>query len=96
MPPLTARAIEDTGPVREPEELEDPCDLLPIARRLEERLVLVQVARVEMPLPPFAGCRRRRAGAPLRASPRRAQKKTGSRYAPKTLSSASRISYSVA
>ena len=76
MPPLTAGTVEDPRADGEIEDVDQPRDLQPVARGIEERLVLQEVAGVEVARPPV----------------RRAQKNTGSRYAPKTSSSAARIS----
>ena len=67
VPALAAWDIEHTSAGREREELDEPRDLAPIAREVEDGLVLEQVVRVEVGRPPL-----------VRLS-RRAQKKTGSR-----------------
>ena len=83
MPALPARDVEDARAGGKRQDLEESGHLAPVAREIEDRLVFEQVVGVEVGLPPLAG----RAGA--------RQKKTGSRYAPKTSSSARRISKSV-
>jgi hypothetical protein len=64
---LAARHIEDPRTRRKCEELHEPRHLAPVAREIEDRLVLEQVVRVEVRLPPLASLLRR------------TQKKTGSR-----------------
>ena len=88
--PLAARHVENARAGRQPEQLDQPRDFLPVALEREERLVLEQILRVEVRISHHSRCFAR---ALSRAS--RAQKKTGSRYAPNTSSSAARISYSV-
>jgi hypothetical protein len=78
--PLPTRAIKHPGPTGECQQFNESRDLPPILREIKERFVLLEVLLVEV-------------GGPPRAA--RAQKNTGSRYAPKTSSSAARISYSV-
>src|ERR1035437_2940905 len=77
MPSLPARHVEQPRIRGQFEHVEDPRHVAPVPLRSEDRLVLEQVLRVEVPTPPLR------------------QKNTGSRYAPNTLSSAARISYSV-
>lgn len=81
VPALPARHVEHPRVGGQSEQFEQARDLLPVALEREQWLVLAQIVLVEVPRPPLA--------FPS------AQKKTGSRYAPKTLSSAARISYSV-
>ena len=78
---LSAGYIENTRFRWKPKHFDDARHLAPIALEREQRLILPQVLGVEIPSPPL--------GLPRR------QKNTGSRYAPNTLSSAARISYSV-
>jgi hypothetical protein len=81
MAALAARHVEDARAHREREELDQPGDVPPVLRIAEERLVLGEVAGVEIGRPPLG----RRRGA-------RAQKNTGSWYSPNTVSIAARIS----
>jgi hypothetical protein len=78
VPPLAAGAIQDARSDRELEDVDQAGDFTPVARQVEQRLVLEEIRLVEVRSPPLLG-----------------QKKTGSRYAPNTSSSAARISYSV-
>jgi len=80
MTTLTTRYVEYTRAVGQSEELDESSYFLPIALEREKRAVLQEIVGVEGRLPPLARFR---------------QKKTGSRYAPKTASIAARISYSV-
>lgn len=77
---LPARDVENSRSDRQTQDFLQPRDLDPVAPQVEDRLVLPQVMGVECRLPPLRGF---------------LQKKTGSRYAPKTDSIAARISYSV-
>lgn len=70
MAPLTAGTVEHTRTSRQLEHVEQSRNLPPILDEVEDRLVLVQVLRVELRLPPRRG--RRRPGT-------RTQKNTGSR-----------------
>ena len=81
VPSLPARHVEDARARGQPEDVDESRDLTPIALEREQWLVLAQVLVVEVPRPPLT--------VPI------AQKKTGSRYAPNTLSSAARISNNV-
>lgn len=83
MASLPARHVEDACAGRKREHVDQPRDLVPVTGKVEDRLVLEQVVRVEVGRPPVGRLARL------------AQKNTGSRYAPKTTSSAWRISYSV-
>jgi hypothetical protein len=78
---MSARAIQYPRANRQLEDVDQPRDFAPVARRIEDRFVFQEIAGVKVRGPPVG----RRFG----------QKKTGSRYAPKTSSSAARISYSV-
>jgi hypothetical protein len=51
--PLAAGAIEDAGSGRETEHVDESRDLEPIPREIEERLVFLQVAIVEIRGPPL-------------------------------------------
>lgn len=80
MAPLPARHIEHARANRQLEELNETRYFLAIALGREEEAVFPEIVGVESRLPPLA---------------RFLQKKTGSRYAPNTVSIAARISYSV-
>ena len=77
MPSLATRDVEDPRTDRQLENVQQPGDIAAVLLGSEQRLVLEQVVGVEIRRPPFGPC---------------AQKKTGSRYAPKTSSIARRIS----
>jgi hypothetical protein len=77
VPSLTAWHVQNTRPDGKSEQIYQPSDLLAVALWREKKTVLEQIVGVERRLPPLARCR---------------QKKTGSRYAPKTDSIAARIS----
>jgi hypothetical protein len=77
MPTLTAGYIQKTGAIWQCEQIDEPRYLLSIAREREKQAVLPEIVGVECRLPPLA---------------RFLQKKTGSRYAPNTVSIAARIS----
>lgn len=81
VPSLAARHVEYSRSGGQAEHLDNTRDFAPVALEREQRFVFAQVLEVEIPRPPLAL--------------RRRQKNTGSRYAPNTLSSAARISYSV-
>lgn len=81
VPPLSARHVEDPCVGGQAKDVDESRDFTPIALESEQWLVLPEVLVVEVPRPPLA--------VPI------AQKNTGSRYAPNTLSSAARISYKV-
>jgi hypothetical protein len=81
VPTLTTRDVEHTGADGEAKDLEDAANFLPIAAEAEKRFVFMEVAIVEERCPPLASVRTALA-----------QKKTGSRYAPKTASIAALIS----
>src|SRR5690606_17954394 len=87
MAPPSARDVQHRGAVREGEQLADRVGLFRCSFRAEQRPVDPQEDLVEILGPPLGGAL---AHLPL------TQKKTGSRYAPKTSSIACRISYSVA
>ena len=53
VPSLAARAIEDTGADRELQHIEQPRDLAPVPRQVEDRLVLQEIALIEVRLPPI-------------------------------------------
>ena len=92
VPALSARDIEDPRANRYTQDLDEPPDL-PARRPLpKHRLVLDEVMGIEIRDPPLGPGRREPANA--RSSDERGsvQKKTGSRYAPKTDSIAARIS----
>ena len=74
---LPAWDVEDARPGRQTQQVDKPGYLLTIALGREERPVLTEIVGVERGLPPLT--------LP-------SQKNTGSRYAPKTLSIAARIS----
>jgi hypothetical protein len=80
---LTTGRIQDARADRQTEQLYYATSFSAIALRREDRTVFPEVMRIEIVFPPL----------PPRSM---AQKKTGSRYAPKTSSIAARISYSVA
>jgi hypothetical protein len=80
VPALTARYIQHARADWQTEQIDEACNFLSIALGREEEAVLTEIVGVECRLPPLARFR---------------QKKTGSRYAPKTASIAARISYSV-
>jgi hypothetical protein len=84
VPPLAAGRVHHARADREAEHLERARHLPAVTLEAEERPVLFQVLSVEEGRPPFGAAR-----------VRQGQKKTGSRYAPKTSSIAARISYSV-
>jgi hypothetical protein len=65
---LPASRVEHAGAERQAEDVEDASDLLTVARKAEQRLVLVEVPRIEKRRPPL-----RTSGTSRR------QKKTGSR-----------------
>jgi hypothetical protein len=90
VPSLPAGDVEDTRPRREREDLEQARDLAAVALRREDRLVLEEIVGVEVMSPPVGAADG--AGAPGRTLAGRAQKNTGSRYAPNTSSIAARIS----
>ena len=75
--PLAARDVEYARSYGQTEEINETRRFLTIALRGKERAVLQEVVGVEGRLPPLARLR---------------QKKTGSRYAPNTVSIAARIS----
>jgi len=99
---LPAREVEHACAGGEGEQLDEARHLLAILDEVEEGLVLAHVARIEVGGPPVAAHRTRlvargvtRVGArACRPRPARSpgQKKTGSRYAPNSASSAARIS----
>ena len=76
--------VQDSGSSREAQDLDQAGHLSAVARQIEDGLVLQQVVGIDVRCPPLA----RLPPAP----PCRAQKKTGSRYTPKTSSIAARIS----
>lgn len=78
---LAARNVENPGPRRQAEQVDNSCDFGAIPLESEEGLILEKVVSVEVRLPPLAAAFR--------------QKNTGSRYAPNTSSRAARISWSV-
>jgi hypothetical protein len=80
MTPLSTRHVENASTRRKSKELDEARHLLTITLEREERAVLEKVVGVESGFPPLL---------------RFLQKKTGSRYAPNTVSIAARISYSV-
>ena len=59
MPSLAAGNVEDLRAVRRAEDVDEPRDFLTIALEGEEGLVLEQVLRIEIRLPPVGGFRRR-------------------------------------
>jgi hypothetical protein len=67
MPPLTTGDVENASTGRQGEQFQEATYLAPIARQVEDRLVLEQIVGVEVRLPPLGRLLRRR------------QKKTGSR-----------------
>jgi hypothetical protein len=77
VPALPARYIENARANRKREQLDETRYFLAVALGREEKTVLTEIVGVEGRLPPLARFR---------------QKKTGSRYAPKTASIAARIS----
>ena len=80
MPALSAGYVQYARANRESKQLDEARDFLTVALGREEKAVLTEIVGVEGRLPPLARFR---------------QKKTGSRYAPKTASIAARISYRV-
>jgi len=83
--PLATRDVEYPRTGREAKQLEETPYFPPISREVEDGAVFAQVLGIEVRRPPVA--------FPGSLFPwSRAQKKTGSRYAPKTVSSAARIS----
>jgi hypothetical protein len=80
MAALPARDVEESRAARQREDIHQAGDFAAILGEVEDRLVLQQILGVEVRRPPVGL---------LRA---RAQKNTGSRYAPNTSSSARRIS----
>ena len=77
VPSLPARNVENAGTDGESEQVNETRRFLAIPLGREEQAVLQEIVGVESRLPPLA---------------RFTQKKTGSRYAPKTVSIAARIS----
>ena len=77
MPALAARHVENARFCRQSEQVYQARSLLAIPLGGEQKAVLEEIVGVECRLPPLA---------------RFLQKKTGSRYAPKTVSIAARIS----
>ncbi len=77
---LSARDIENASTRRQSKKLDESRRLLTITLECEQKSVLEKVVGVKSGFPPLL---------------RLLQKKTGSRYAPKTVSIAARISYSV-
>jgi hypothetical protein len=77
---LPARYVQNSRANRQLEDLDETRRFFSIALRCEEEAVLTEIVGVECRLPPLA---------------RLLQKKTGSRYAPNTVSIAARISYKV-
>ena len=77
MPALSARHVEHARPNRKSQQLDKARYFLSVALGREKKTVLTEIVGVEGRLPPLARFR---------------QKKTGSRYAPKTASIAARIS----
>jgi hypothetical protein len=75
--PLTAWHIENSSARGKAEQVEEAGRFAPVALESEKWAVLQEIVGVERGLPPFFCL---------------LQKKTGSRYAPKTLSIAARIS----
>lgn len=79
VPALAAWSIENSRAGRKLEDVNQPRNFAPVVLQREERFVLGKIVFVKKGFPPLGGC-----GLP--------QKKTGSRYAPKTSSIAARIS----
>ena len=77
VPALPARYVEHARANRKSQQLDKARYFLSVALGREEKTVLTEIVGVECRLPPLARFR---------------QKKTGSRYAPKTASIAARIS----
>jgi hypothetical protein len=77
---LTAWDIEDSSARGKSEQVDEPRCFAAVPLGREKWAVLKEIVGVERRLPPFFGL---------------SQKKTGSRYAPNTVSIAARISYSV-
>jgi hypothetical protein len=80
MTSLPAWHIENASARRKAEQVDEPRCFAAVPFGGEEWAVLKEIVGVERRLPPFFGL---------------SQKKTGSRYAPNTVSIAARISYSV-
>ena len=78
--PLSTGYVQQARANWKRKQLDEARYFLSVALGREEKTVLTEIVGVECRLPPLARFR---------------QKKTGSRYAPKTASIAARISYSV-
>jgi hypothetical protein len=87
VPSLPARAIQNARGDGKLQDLDEPSDLAAVALQVEERLVLDEILRVEVRLPPIRGRRREDGGGRPRTtasflrppSAFLSQKKTGSR-----------------
>ena len=80
---LSARDVEHALAGRKPKQVDESSNFAAIASKIEDGLVLEQIVRVEVLSPPVVFYGRPNATA---------QKNTGSRYAPNTVSMAARIS----
>jgi hypothetical protein len=99
---LSAGAVENPRADRKLEDVDQARDFAPVAREVEEGLELEEVPGAEVRRPPLGGRRIEDGGwtslfllYPPSSILFPRQKNTGSRYAPKTSSSAARISYNV-